>query len=350
MIKKKALITGATGVVGRNLLRHLLKTEGWEIVALSRRAPDVEGAYTHISVDLMNAAECRTKLGHLGDVTHMFFAALAAARDIAQAAIDNLMLLRNVVETIEPVARGLEHIHVMHGTKWYGMHLGTFRTPAKEDDPRHLPPNFYYDQWDYLVERQKGKRWTYSSARPHAISGFATGNHSNLTMVIAIYAAICKELGIPLCHPGTPGNYTALYQCTDTGLLARAMEWMATTPNCANQAFNITNGDLIRWEHTWPKIAQYFGMETGPRRRISLVQFMADKGPVWDRIVKKYGLKPCKFEEIAAWKFGDFVFSAEWDVISDMGKARRAGWCEALDSEDMFLRLFAEFRREKIIP
>jgi uncharacterized protein YbjT (DUF2867 family) len=47
---------------------------------------------------------------------------------------------------------------------------------------------------------------------------------------------------------------------------------------------------------------------------------------------------------------GDFVFSAEWDVISDMGKARRAGWTEALDSEDMFLRLFAEFRREKIIP
>src|SRR5438067_498801 len=142
MTKKKALIAGATGVVGRNLLRHLLGTGEWEIVALSRRTPDVEGAYTHIAVDLMNAGECKA----------------------------------------------------MHGTKWYGMHLGPFKTPAKEDDPRHLPPNFYYDQWDYLVERQKGKRWTYSSARPHAISGFALGNHSNLTMVIAIYAAICKEL------------------------------------------------------------------------------------------------------------------------------------------------------------
>ena len=49
MIKKKALIAGATGVVGRNLLRHLLKTGEWEIVALSRRTPDVEGAYTHIA-------------------------------------------------------------------------------------------------------------------------------------------------------------------------------------------------------------------------------------------------------------------------------------------------------------
>jgi hypothetical protein len=33
-----------------------------------------------------------------------------------------------------------------------------------------------------------------------------------------------------------------------------------------------------------------------------------------------------------------------------MVKARRFGWAEAEDSEEMFLRLFAEFRREKIIP
>ena len=255
---RKALIAGATGLVGRNLVRHLLRIGGWEIVALSRRRPDLEGQYVHISVDLMNAAECREKLGHLGDVTHVFFAALAASREIAQAAIDNLAMLRNLVETIEPIAHGLEHIHAVHGTKWYGMHLGPFKTPAQEDDPRHMPPNFYYDQWDYLVQRQKGKRWTYSSSRPHGISGFALGNHSNLTLVIAIYAAICKELGLPLCHPGTPGNYTALYQCTDSGLLARALVWMATTPHCANEAFNITNGDLIRWEHTWRRPPRTF--------------------------------------------------------------------------------------------
>ena len=86
MTKKKALIAGATGVVGRNLLRHLLKTAEWEIVALSRRTPDVQGNYEHIAVDLMNPGECKAKLGHLSDVTHIFFAALAANREIAQAA------------------------------------------------------------------------------------------------------------------------------------------------------------------------------------------------------------------------------------------------------------------------
>lgn len=350
MTQRTALIAGATGVVGRNLLRHLLAVGGWRIVALSRRTPDVRGDYRHIGIDLMNAAECKAKLGGLKEVTHVFFAALAANRELHQAAVDNLALLRNVVESVEPAAAGLEHIHVVHGTKWYGMHLGPFKTPAREDDPRHLPPNFYYDQWDYLVERQKGKRWTYSSSRPHGISGFAYGNASNLTLVLAIYAVICRELGLPLCHPGTPGNYTALYQCTDAGLLARAMVWMATTPQCANEAFNITNGDLIRWEHLWPKIARHFGMEAGPRRHISLVQFMADKAPVWDRIVAKYGLKPYGYEEIVRWSYGDFVFTPEYDVISSTSKARRYGFHELVDTEEMFPRLWNEMRADRILP
>jgi nucleoside-diphosphate-sugar epimerase len=350
MAVRTALIAGATGLVGRNLLRHLLASGGWNIVALSRRVPDVAGDYRHIGVDLMDPADCRAKLGKLCDVTHVFFAALAANRELVQAAVDNLALLRNLVETLEPVAPGLEHIHLVHGTKWYGMHLGPFKTPALEDDPRHMPPNFYYDQWDYLAERQRGKRWTYSSSRPHGISGFALGNHSNLTLVIAIYAAISKELGLPLCHPGTPGNYTALYQCTDAGLLARAMVWMATTPRCANEAFNITNGDLIRWEHTWPSIAHYFGMEVGPRRRLSLVQFMADKAPVWERIVAKHGLRPYSYREIVNWAYGDFVFTPEYDVISSTGKARRYGFHECVDTQEMFPRLWDQMRAERILP
>ncbi len=352
MPKQKALIAGATGVVGRNLLKHLLDIGGWEITALSRRKPDLQGAYEHISVDLMDASQCRASLGHLTDVTHIFFAAVTTdALAMAPALVSkNLTLLRNVVETMEPIAADLQHIHFMQGTKWYGSHLGPFKTPAREDDPRHMPPNFYYNQWDYMVERQKGKSWNYSSARPHAISGFAIGNPSNLTMVLAIYATISKELGLPLCHPGTPGNYQALYQCTDSGLLARAMVWMATTPHCANQAFNITNGDLIRWENLWPKIARHFNMEAGARRHISLVKTMADKGSVWEDIVRKHGLRPIAYKDIVLWPYGDFVFTPGYDVISNLGKLRQFGFHEYVDTEQMFFRLWDDMRREKIIP
>ena len=34
--KKVPLVVGATGIVGRNLLKHLVALEGWDLVALSR--------------------------------------------------------------------------------------------------------------------------------------------------------------------------------------------------------------------------------------------------------------------------------------------------------------------------
>ena len=350
MASRRALVTGATGVVGRYLLKHLVETGAWDIVAVSRRKPDIIGGYEHIAADLSDPADCTAKFAHLNDLTHVFYAAYLDRPTQPDSVATNLGMLTNMVDAIEPVAKNLEHINLVEGTKWYGSHLGPFKTPAKESDHRLAQTLFYYDQQDFLETRQKGKRWNWSAIRPHTICGFSLGSPMNLTTVIAVYAVICKELGLPLSHPGKPLNYGILYQATDSALVAKAMAWMATTPRCANQAFNITNGDLFRWDSLWPKIAQFFDMEVGPQKNINLQQFMTDKGPVWDRIVKQYGLKPYKFEEIAAWKFGDFVFSAEWDVISDMGKARRSGWTEALDSEDMFLRLFAEFRREKIIP
>ena len=348
--KKIALVTGATGVVGRNFAKHLLSLTDWQVICLSRRKPDLAGEYRHLAVDLLDRAQCNAHLSKLSDVTHIFYNAYLERPTWAEMVAPNLAMLMNTVEPIERVAPGLQHVHVVHGTKWYGSHLGPFKTPAKENDPRHMPPNFYYDQQDWIAQQQQGKRWTWSTCRPHAICGFAVGNPMNLTTVIAVYATISKELGLPLYFPGTPGNYRALYQCSDADHLAKAMTWMATQPKCGNEAFNITNGDVFRWQNFWPRVAQFFGMEVGPVRTIKLAQFMADKGPVWDRIVQKHGLQPHRFEQIAAWPFGDFVFTPDYDMISDMGKARRYGFGDAVDSEEMFLRLWAEFRAEKVIP
>ena len=93
--------------------------------------------------------------------------------------------------------------------------------------------------------------------RPSVVCGFSLGNPMNLVMVIAVYASISKELGIPLRFPGKSGAYSSLLEMTDAGLLAKATVWAATDERCANQAFNITNGDLFRWNELWPKIAQY---------------------------------------------------------------------------------------------
>jgi nucleoside-diphosphate-sugar epimerase len=350
MDRKTALVTGATGVVGRNLVRYLSGLGDWEVICVSRRKPDVQGRFHHISLDLLDREACVRKLSALTGVTHVFFAAYSEQPTLAEAVAPNMYMLTNVVETVESVAGGLRHIHAVHGTKWYGSHLGPFKTPARESDPRHMPPNFYYDQQDYLIERQRGKAWTWSTVRPHAVCGFSIGSPMNLTTVIAVYAAISRELGLPLAFPGTPGNYRALYQCTDSIHLARAIVWMATEPRCCNEAFNITNGDLIRWENLWPKFADYFGMPLGPPRRINLTKMMADKSAVWDRIVAKHRLNACRFEEIVAWPHGDFVFTPEYDIISDTGKARRYGFHDSVDTEEMFFRLFDEYRQNKVTP
>jgi nucleoside-diphosphate-sugar epimerase len=347
--RKRALVVGATGVVGRAMLRHLLAA-GWEVLAVSRRKPDVEGEYEHLAVDLLDRAATRAALGEPRGVTHVFYSAYVERATWTEAVPSNLAMLGNLLDAVEPASPELAHINLMQGTKWYGNHLGPFKTPAREDDPRHMPPNFYYDQQDIVAARQRGRRWTWSAARPHAICGFATGNPMNLVMVIAVYAALSKALGMPLRHPGTEANWRALYQCTDAELLARAVTWMATEPRCANEAFNITNGDLIRWENLWPRIARHFGMEVGPRQHIRLAEMMRDKAPVWDRLVAEHGLQPIPYEQVAAWSFGDFVFSAGFDIISSMTKARRYGFGEVVDTEEMFLRLFDELRSARVIP
>ena len=63
-------------------------------------------------------------------------------------------MLENVLDGIEAASGGLARIVLMQGTKYYGSHLGPFKTPALESDPRHMPPNFYFNQQDLLIERQ----------------------------------------------------------------------------------------------------------------------------------------------------------------------------------------------------
>ena len=250
-----ALVVGANGVVGSNLITYLEEIGGWEIVGLSRRGGRCTNKTTYINVDLLDAEDCMQKLQHLTSVTHVFYAAYQDRPSWIELVQPNLDMLVNVVQFIESVAIDLQHISLMQGYKVYGAHYGPFKTPAKESDGGHMPPEFNVSQQQFLETAQKGKKWTWSALRPSVVGGTALGNPMNLVMVIAIYAVLSKEMGLPLRFPGKLGAYDKLLDLTDAGLLARATVWAATNSQCANQAFNITNGDLIRWNDLWPKIA-----------------------------------------------------------------------------------------------
>ena len=348
--KKVALVAGAQGVIGRNLIDYLLTQNNWEIIGLSRRGGTNSVKVKHIAVDLLNRENSEQQLGGLTTVTHIFYAAYQDRGSWAELVAPNMTMLHNVVEVVAPVAANLQHISLMQGYKVYGAHLGPFKTPARETDAgRFMPPEFNMEQQRFLEAYQQGKPWSWSAIRPSVVGGFALGNPMNLAMVIAVYAAISKELGLPLRFPGKPGAYDKLMEMTDAGLLAKATVWAAESPAGANEAFNINNGDLFRWSDLWPRIAAYFGMETDAPLPMQLDIVMADKEPLWNAMMEKYGLQ-YSYAEVSSWKFGDFVFSWDYDFFADGSKARRAGFREFVDTETMFLEIFENFKKMKVIP
>ena len=349
---KTAVVVGAQGVIGRYIVEKLSSLPDWQVVGLSRRRGADGPRQRHVSVDLLNLDDTKRKLQDLTDATHVFYAAFQAgsgpAADYAKNIAANRDMLVNAVSAIEHAAPGLERVVLVTGTKYYGSHLGPFKTPAREADPRHAGANYYFDQIDWLTGQQKGKPWNWVELRPQTLCGFAPGTAMSIVPVIAVYAAIMKELGRPLAFPGTA--WESLYQVTESSHLANAALWAATEPRCANQAYNITNGDYFRWRDLWPRIAGVFAMPAAGPQRLPLVEFMADKAPLWDAMTKKNGLEPYRFDEVVAWPFGDYVFNCNYDVMSNVTKSRQHGFHEAVDSEEMFVRLLSRFRAERIVP
>src|SRR5689334_21834377 len=71
-----ALVVGARGVIGTNLVEHLAAQPDWRVVGLSRRGGvDVPGKVRHLAVDLLDAEGTRAKLAELTEVTHVFYVA-----------------------------------------------------------------------------------------------------------------------------------------------------------------------------------------------------------------------------------------------------------------------------------
>jgi nucleoside-diphosphate-sugar epimerase len=349
-MRRKVIVAGVYGVSGRATAIRLASQPDTEVIGLSRRIErPIDGVKT-LSVDLLDAAQVRDRLSGIQDVTHIVFGAYIEKATAAERSTVNVAILRNLLDVVEETSPGLRHVTFYQGGKSYGADLGPFKTPAREDDPRLMPPNFYYDQEDLLETRQLGKSWTFTALRPEAICGFATGNPMNLLTVIAVYAAISKELGIPLRFPGTDAAYRALYQVSSADILAEATDWAGTASEAANGVFNITNGDYFRWQHLWPRIARMFEMDWADPVPMPLTTYMADKAPLWDAMVAKYGLDPIPYDKVASWPFGDAIFATGYDNITSTIKARRAGFHSCIDTEDMFREQFEQLRALKVIP
>ncbi len=356
----KVLIAGGSGLVGLAAVRHFAKLDGWEVVAVSRRVPAAIEGVSFISVDLQDERRCREVFGRMTDVTHLVYAALFEKPALIQGWSDrdqmetNLTMLKNLFEPLSSAAN-LRHVSLLQGTKAYGVHLGPMRIPARERDPRHPHANFYWLQEDYIRAKQSGSSWSWTILRPQLVVGEAIGGNLNIIPAIGVYAAIRKEAGLPLSFPGGP---PFIFEAVDADLLARSMEWAATTPACANEIFNITNGDVFVWSEVWPTIADALGMKVGEPEPICLQREMPKKAHQWAAIVRKYGLRsPADMDAFVgkSFEFADFCFAYGADspprpaIVSTI-KARKTGFHDCMDTEDMFRKWFRHFQDERLLP
>jgi nucleoside-diphosphate-sugar epimerase len=352
-VSRVALVAGATGASAKRLIEVLLEDPQWSVIGIARHPPAAAPTprLAFVRADLADAEHVAHALRGFGGITHAFYTARAKHGETGRESVDdNVAMLRNLLDALLPVARNLEHVHLVEGGKYYGLHLGPYPTPAREDDPRPRSPNFYYEQEDLLRERQRGDRWTWSASRPNVLCDFAPERARNLVPILGAYAAIMAELGEPLHFPGQPGCFGALTEVTDATHFARAMVFMATDSRARNQAFNVTNGDLFRWQRLWAGIAARFGLVPGEVRPCALAEWANDKDDAWQRVVRRHGLRASRVDTVAAWAFADFLFRQDYDVVSSTTKLRLAGFDGVVDTEEMFVAHLARYRAARILP
>jgi nucleoside-diphosphate-sugar epimerase len=351
---KHALVVGITGIQGGTLADRLVEN-GWEVSGLARR-PSAANARIHlVAADLLDAGSVAAALADTAP-THVFFNSWMRRPTEAENCEVNGAMLANLLAAVEG-KDSLEHVALVTGLKHY---LGPFEayakikpdTPFREEQPRLEYQNFYYVQEDILFESAARAGYTWSVHRPHTVIGYAIGNAMNMGVTLAVYAAICKETGRPFVFPGSPQQYEAVTDVTDSRILASQLEWAAMSPVAANQALNIVNGDVFRWRRMWRVVAEGLGVEPAdyPGRPTPLVDQMADAAPVWDAIVAKHGLKPYPVETLASWWHSDADLGRTIETFTDMTKSRRLGFLDYQETSRSFLDLFDRLRAEKIIP
>lgn len=364
MSARTVMIAGATGVVGHAALEEFASRGDWTVVALSRRAPNLQGLppgvrVRHLAVDLTDAQACRAAVQSVPGVTHLAFAALHEKPGLVRGWRDadqmqtNLLMLRNLLDPLSG-AQTLEHVSVLQGTKAYGVHLHPVPVPAQERWPRDAHENFYWLQEDLVRERARRDGFGFTFFRPQLVFGDALGVAMNLTPIIGIHAALCREAGLPFCFPGGPSN---ILEATDARLLARAMRWSCDAPTAQGETFNITNGDVFVWRNLWPELAGALGVAYGDDAPRAMAAWLPTQSDAWRQIAQRHGLVQTELTALLgeSHHYADFCFGYHAretppPVIVSTVKIRQAGFADCIDTGEMFRHWFDRLRAQRVLP
>lgn len=351
----KALVVGATGIVGSALVRQL-QDAGWEVHGLARNAGLLPRGVGAVAADLRDAPATAAALAGLAP-THVFITTWSRQANEAENIRVNAAMVRHLLDAVRP-AGSVRHVALVTGLKHY---LGPFeayaqgalpQTPFREEQPRLAVDNFYYAQEDEVFAAAARDGFHWSVHRPHTVIGAAVGNAMNMGTTLAVYASLCKRSGRPFQFPGSSAQWNGLTDMTDAGVLARHLLWATQTPAAADQAFNVVNGDVFRWSWMWGRIADWFGLAPAPfaGEPRPLEAQMADDAGAWSALAAEHGLAETDIHRLVSPWHTDADLGRPLEVLTDMSKSRRMGFLDYQPSDDAFFALFAQLRAQRLIP
>src|SRR5271167_1047900 len=225
---REVLLVGPYGVLGTGVIDAVAANPAWRVTTAARRpAPTYRehAAPPHVSVDLLDREGTIRAFSNLDTVTDLVYAAYVEKPTMAETVEPNARMLTNTLEALAARSVPLRRIVLAGGAKSYGFSLGAFNAPAKETEPRLIAPIHYHQQEDIVAEwaSKHGAGWTV--LRPHLVMGPSLNSPMNLVTSLATYAAMSRELGLPLRFPGTKEGWNTLQETTDAELFGRATLW-----------------------------------------------------------------------------------------------------------------------------
>src|ERR1700687_4153720 len=149
----------------------------------------------------------------------------------------------------------------------------------------------------------------------------------NLVTSLATYAAMTRELGLPLRFPGTKEGWNTLQETTDAELFGRATLWALGEDKARNEIFNVSNGDVYRWRQLWKELAAFYDLPIAEPLAMSTASEMSEKAPLWDSLVARYCLHATPYEQIANWAFVDWMLNFREETIQSTIKIRSGRRC-----------------------
>ncbi|KAE8822955.1 hypothetical protein PTNB85_10343 [Pyrenophora teres f. teres] len=405
----KAIVCGATGLSGFHTIRALLDTpDRWsKIYALSRSPLSDEilalltsqqrSRIQHVSIDLTcSGAQIAQALKAAGvQADHVFYYAYLSpksgksamdpntARELVEA---NVPPFNNFLQALPEAGIKPRRILLQTGGKNYGCHIGRVRTPLVESDPqpRHLGPNFYFDQEDLLEEFCRTHPETgWNVVMPAAVIGATQYASMNTFLSFGVYAAVQAHRKEPIQFGGDYYTWGYDYTHSSARLTGFLSEWAVLEEQCRNQRFNAQDGGLLSWDRFFHELGRWYGIDDvrGPEEDEAMYEvktFAGGKdaplgyGPpltlrlshslvewaerpstpkAWEEMMKQSNgqLKKNLFEgDFQDVFMGDFAF-IPFGTLS-MNKARRFGFCGFVDTLESIFEMFQEMGKLGVLP